>query len=358
MQIIANEVLDRLRDAGRGARATSTTAPWPGPGQRVAALPVPDPVPAVRRGPPRARHPAGRRRGLRRRATAWAASATSSPAGLGGEEARNSFHLYESLALLFRMVNDGHRAPGRCLGRTGAVRGRGPPVRAAEGRPVRPGADPADRPASPTRLTTRTTGRAASTPGCGTARCTGCSVGSCSPRAAARKRQDRAGRLHLLRPARHQPARRGVRGPDVLHRVHRRRGTVRGREERRPVRRILDDPRVQGPRLRRRRIRQTKDENGFQTGERVRYRPGSFVYRLAGRDRQTSASYYTPQSLTSVTVQLTLEQRVKEQGGTVTAAEVLRLAGLRACAWLWRVPQRGHRPARRPVSAAARGRDR
>ena len=56
-----------------------------------------------------------------------------------------------------------------------------------------------------------------------------------------------------------------------------------------------------------------KDENGFQTEERVRYRPGAFVYRLAGRDRQTSASYYTPQSLTSVTVQLALEQRVKEQ---------------------------------------------
>jgi hypothetical protein len=77
-----------------------------------------------------------------------------------------------------------------------------------------------------------------------------------------------------------------------------------------------------------------KDENGFQTGERASYVPGSFVYRLAGRDRQTSASYYTPQSLTSVTVQLALEQRVKEQenaeDGTpdqdkkVTAAEVLR----------------------------------
>ena len=67
-----------------------------------------------------------------------------------------------------------------------------------------------------------------------------------------------------------------------------------------------------------------KDENGFPTGERVRYRPGSFVYRLAGRDRQTSASYYTPQSLTSVTVQLALEQRVKEQGGEVTPDQVLR----------------------------------
>ena len=66
-----------------------------------------------------------------------------------------------------------------------------------------------------------------------------------------------------------------------------------------------------------------KDENGFPTGERVRYRPGSFVYRLAGRDRQTSASYYTPQSLTSVTVQLALEQRMKEEGRSVTAAEVL-----------------------------------
>jgi hypothetical protein len=67
-----------------------------------------------------------------------------------------------------------------------------------------------------------------------------------------------------------------------------------------------------------------KDENGFPTGERVRYRPGSFVYRLAGRDRQTSASYYTPQSLTTVTVQLALEQRIKEEGRPVLAAEVLR----------------------------------
>lgn len=67
-----------------------------------------------------------------------------------------------------------------------------------------------------------------------------------------------------------------------------------------------------------------EDENGFPTGERVRYRPGSFVYRLAGRDRQTSASYYTPQSLTSVTVQLALERRVKEEGRPVAAAEVLR----------------------------------
>ncbi|MEU0955462.1 class I SAM-dependent DNA methyltransferase [Streptomyces niveus] len=51
------------------------------------------------------------------------------------------------------------------------------------------------------------------------------------------------------------------------------------------------------------------------TGEdvRVRYSPGSFVYRLSGRDRQTSASYYTPESLTKVTVQLALQQLVTEE---------------------------------------------
>ncbi|MFF4543380.1 class I SAM-dependent DNA methyltransferase [Streptomyces sp. NPDC001406] len=50
------------------------------------------------------------------------------------------------------------------------------------------------------------------------------------------------------------------------------------------------------------------------TGEelRVRYAPGSFVYRLSGRDRQTSASYYTPESLTRVTVQLALQQLLTE----------------------------------------------
>ncbi|MET8118218.1 class I SAM-dependent DNA methyltransferase [Micromonospora sp. NPDC005291] len=55
---------------------------------------------------------------------------------------------------------------------------------------------------------------------------------------------------------------------------------------------------------------------------RVSYQPGQFVYRLAGRDRQTSASYYTPQSLTEVTVQLALKYRL-DQDGTVTKAREL-----------------------------------
>ncbi|MEU8593773.1 Eco57I restriction-modification methylase domain-containing protein [Streptomyces anulatus] len=60
---------------------------------------------------------------------------------------------------------------------------------------------------------------------------------------------------------------------------------------------------------------------------------GSYVYRLAGRDRQTSASYYTPESLTQATVEQTLRFRLGEKGdidpkapekSEVTAAEVLR----------------------------------
>lgn len=65
-----------------------------------------------------------------------------------------------------------------------------------------------------------------------------------------------------------------------------------------------------------------KDENGKPTAERVVYRPGQFVYRLAGRDRETSASYYTPESLTRLTVQLTLRERL-DQDDTITPAREL-----------------------------------
>ncbi|MDX3580225.1 class I SAM-dependent DNA methyltransferase [Streptomyces europaeiscabiei] len=62
-----------------------------------------------------------------------------------------------------------------------------------------------------------------------------------------------------------------------------------------------------------------------ETGEdvRVTYEPGSFVYRLSGRDRQTSASYYTPESLTKVTVQLALQHRLDQDGTTTEARELL-----------------------------------
>lgn len=56
---------------------------------------------------------------------------------------------------------------------------------------------------------------------------------------------------------------------------------------------------------------------------RVVHPRGSFVYRLAGRDRQTSASYYTPKSLTEVTVELALKHRLDQDGTTTSAEELL-----------------------------------
>ncbi|WP_055711909.1 hypothetical protein [Streptomyces torulosus] len=67
-------------------------------------------------------------------------------------------------------------------------------------------------------------------------------------------------------------------------------------------------------------VRHKDEDTGVE--ERVRYAPGAFVYRLSGRDRQTSASYYTPESLTRVTVQLALQHRL-DQDGTVTEAREL-----------------------------------
>ncbi|MFI9783099.1 hypothetical protein ACIHEI_06230 [Kitasatospora sp. NPDC051984] len=61
-----------------------------------------------------------------------------------------------------------------------------------------------------------------------------------------------------------------------------------------------------------------------------KYDPGTFVYRLAGRDRETSASYYTPESLTKVTVELALKHRLdqrRDEDGQVVrtrASELLR----------------------------------
>ncbi|KOU61620.1 hypothetical protein ADK57_27285 [Streptomyces sp. MMG1533] len=67
-------------------------------------------------------------------------------------------------------------------------------------------------------------------------------------------------------------------------------------------------------------VQRVDEETGLS--QRVVHPEGSFVYRLAGRDRQTSASYYTPKSLTAVTVELALRHRL-DQGGTTTPAREL-----------------------------------
>jgi hypothetical protein len=57
---------------------------------------------------------------------------------------------------------------------------------------------------------------------------------------------------------------------------------------------------------------------------RVRYREGDFVFRLAGRDRQRSASYYTPEVLTEFTVRHALDVYEEEHPG-MSAADYLAL---------------------------------
>ena len=71
----------------------------------------------------------------------------------------------------------------------------------------------------------------------------------------------------------------------------------------------------------------------YKPGERVydlddaghrklrRYEKGTFIYRLAGRDRQKSASYYTPQSLTRCQVKYALKELLKDK----TADDILEL---------------------------------
>ncbi|CAL9421849.1 hypothetical protein SUDANB60_01848 [Streptomyces sp. enrichment culture] len=57
-------------------------------------------------------------------------------------------------------------------------------------------------------------------------------------------------------------------------------------------------------------VQRENEETGLT--ERAEYPPGSFVYRLAGRDRENTASYYTPESLTQVTVELALKHRLTD----------------------------------------------
>lgn len=58
--------------------------------------------------------------------------------------------------------------------------------------------------------------------------------------------------------------------------------------------------------------------------KRVRYEEGDFVFRLSGRDRQRSASYYTPEVLTEFTVRHALDVLFDENPGLL-AADILNL---------------------------------
>lgn len=57
----------------------------------------------------------------------------------------------------------------------------------------------------------------------------------------------------------------------------------------------------------------------------VLHERGTFVYRLAGRERQQSASYYTPEVLTKFVVSQALEELLDQDGTITTAREILDL---------------------------------
>jgi hypothetical protein len=63
------------------------------------------------------------------------------------------------------------------------------------------------------------------------------------------------------------------------------------------------------------------------TGERVPviHRQGTFVFRLAGRERQQSASYYTPEVLTKFVVSQALEELLDQNDKRTTPEEILQL---------------------------------
>lgn len=64
----------------------------------------------------------------------------------------------------------------------------------------------------------------------------------------------------------------------------------------------------------------TKDEAGHKTLKM--HSRGRFIYRLAGRDREKSASYYTPEVLTKCLVKYTLKERLKG----LKADDILKLS--------------------------------
>ncbi len=81
------------------------------------------------------------------------------------------------------------------------------------------------------------------------------------------------------------------------------------------------------------------DLHQYQTAERVfddagrikSYPPGTFIYRMAGRDRQKSASYYTPEVLTRCLVKYALEELLEDEEGNPKFEKAEDLLELTIC---------------------------
>jgi hypothetical protein len=246
---------------------------------------------------------------------------------LVGEDARNSFHLSESLDLLFRLVNDGHRersasaeAPSEDPKRSEDESIRFEPLRADLFDPkrtwligrdalVKPGydEDDPDAPRIDTRLRNSALYRVL--------RLLMLTRG---------KKKERGGFISYAQLGINQlgavyeglMSYTGFIADEVLYEVAKNGDPKDGSW-------MISESQVKSGVYQDDVFVPEKDEDGNKTGGWVHYPKGKFVYRLAGRDRQTSASYYTPESLTQVTVQLALQHRLDQNGTTTTAREIL-----------------------------------
>lgn len=68
-----------------------------------------------------------------------------------------------------------------------------------------------------------------------------------------------------------------------------------------------------------------QDENHERLKKLKRHPKGQFIYRLAGRDREKSASYYTPEVLTKSLVKYTLREKLGAEFEKLSADEILNL---------------------------------
>ncbi len=81
------------------------------------------------------------------------------------------------------------------------------------------------------------------------------------------------------------------------------------------------------------------DLHQYKTAERVfdedgqvkSYPPGTFIYRMSGRDRQKSASYYTPEVLTKCVVKYALKELLEDEDGNPKHARAEDLLDLTIC---------------------------
>jgi type II restriction/modification system DNA methylase subunit YeeA len=67
--------------------------------------------------------------------------------------------------------------------------------------------------------------------------------------------------------------------------------------------------------------KETEKRYDDETGELICHPRGKFIYRMAGRDREKSASYYTPQVLTQCLVKYALKELLQDK----SAGQILDL---------------------------------